>query len=77
MIEHGVCEEFLYDIKGGLRPPTACGRRFAPSSAIAEHCAGVWWTQTPYVRAANEPTGSDSRRRESLCHLGSTGSGHQ
>jgi len=28
-----LCEEFLYDIKGGLRPPRACGRRFAPSSA--------------------------------------------
>jgi hypothetical protein len=29
-----LCEEFLYDIKGGLRPPSACGRRFAPSSAV-------------------------------------------
>ena len=28
-----LCEEFLYDIKGGLRPPPTCGRRFAPSSA--------------------------------------------
>jgi len=34
-VENGVCEEFLYDIKGGLRPPPACGRRFAPSSAAS------------------------------------------
>jgi hypothetical protein len=29
-----LCGEFLYDIEGRLRPPTTCGRRFAPSSAV-------------------------------------------